>query len=88
MRRTLAIDSLNMWLQSSSFLTVLFLLSVLLIVCAEIGLLVHMVRQARGTYRNDSFGRSGRISEVAWVLLPLFMLLGLAYFSWIAISNR
>ncbi len=88
MRRTLAIDSLSMWLQSPSFLTILFLFSVILLMCAEIGLLVHMVRQARETYKNDSFGRSGRISEVAWVLLPIFMLLGLAYFAWIAISNR
>jgi heme/copper-type cytochrome/quinol oxidase subunit 2 len=88
MRRTLAIDSLNIWSQSILFLTVLFVLAVVLLVCAEIGLLIHMLRQARGTYKNDSFGRSGRISEVAWVLLPLFMLSGLAYFAWISISTR
>ena len=88
MRRSLAIDSLSIWSQSPSFLMALFLLALFLLVSAEIGLLVHMLRQARGTYKHDRFGRSGRISEVAWVLLPLFMLFGLAYFSWISISTR
>lgn len=62
--------------------TVLFWITVAVLVLAEGALLTGMVRQSGRKARPGGFPQTNKVLETAWVLLPLVLLIGLVYLSW------